>query len=153
MLLAAEIVRVPNPLDRFLDIRLVDRLSEIFVRWQLCSLVLALAFLLYTNVFWQYVVQYKDQRYVVSAIIIHAMWGLTWAIVSLPMLKAWYSWYLTRIEAISRITWDPSASSAGSDTALKGIQEINPIPIWSIAGSTITAIVTFLLPLVNAFRG
>jgi hypothetical protein len=131
---------------------LVNRLSETFIRWQAVSVVLALAFLLYTNVFWQYVVKYKDQRYIVSAVIIHLLWGATWLIISLPLLRTWYSWYITRTKALALIPTRASTENSVADVEIKALTEINPIPLWNIAGSSLTAIIAFLLPLLNPLK-
>ena len=130
----------------FFNANCVAHLSNTFVKWQVVSLILGLGFVYYTNVFWQYVIQAHDKRYIISAIIIHFIWGLTWIAISLPMIYEYYCWNLMRSKIMSNLYVNYTSDSSDK---LAIVQSIAPIPIWNLAGSSFTAVVTFLLPLMQ----
>jgi hypothetical protein len=125
---------------------LVQALSRQFVHWQVCSILLAIAFVTYTFFFWRYVIDFNDLRYLPAAIMIHSIWGACWVAISLPVAQTWYEWTLKQ-------TMSPYLKSAsreaGGDTSLVDFPA-SPIGFLNVITSVVVAALTFGSPLFKA---
>jgi hypothetical protein len=109
----------------------LENLSALFLYWQMCSIILAGAFLPYTVFFWTYVISFGDQRYLPHAVIMHGLWGVSWLLISLPLGWTWYQWKVRyRLRAQAR----------------KGEMMAPPIHSLNVVGSLIGALLAFGLP-------
>ena len=130
--------------------RLMESLTVLFIHWQICSIVLAGAFLPYSLLFWKYVISYHDARYLPAALITHLFWLITWLIISLPLTWTWYMWSV-RYGLFHR---DLRVGLASDDDVHGQPQReagTPPLPInaLNIAGSAIGALLTFGFPVLK----
>ena len=131
----------------------LEKLSTLFVVWQVCSVILAGAFLPYTFFFWTYVIDYGDHRYLAHAIIMHLLWGVTWLLLTLPLAWTWYQWtvrYRLHSEALQRSA-PTTAQAAEAETSHNIAQMAIPIGSWNIVGSVAGALLTFGFPIIKEF--
>ncbi len=118
-------------------------IGDLFIHWQICSVLLAGAFVPYTFFFWTYVVDDHDKRYLPHALIMHALWGLTWMLLSLPLAWTWYQWKFRYRK------FEISLSSVSDDDDGKKKEMSSPISQWNVLGSLLGAIIAFLFPLLK----
>jgi hypothetical protein len=121
-----------------------DFVIHSFAQWQLSSFLLAMAFIYFTIEFWVLVIKLGDSRYVLPAVTIHALWGLSWVIISLPTAITWRNWHRLRFGEIARIYQDVDDKS---EARLKLLDQLLPISPWNAAVSGIAAVGSFLIPL------
>jgi hypothetical protein len=117
-----------------------------FIHWQVCSFLLAGAFIPYTFFFWRYVVDFGDARYLPHALVIHALWGLCWVLISLPLAQTWYEWTLK--QAIS--SYDIREANETNEKAIIGKFPEFPIGMFNVVASIIVALATFSSPIIKA---
>ncbi len=125
------------------------RLSMVYVRWQVASLLLVVPFAFGTWFYYKIVGEYHDFRYLSSAVINHAMWGVSWIFLSLPLFTAWHHWHTVRMQALTEL----AASPPESQDVLKAIQELHPVPLWNLTVTIAGTFGTFLLPLLKLLLG
>jgi hypothetical protein len=121
------------------------QLLALFVHWQLCSVILAGAFVPYTYFFWNYVIDYGDKRYLAHALIMHGLWGVTWLLISLPLVWTWYEWNLRyRLGAgIAHRRGSPN------DADEFKVDVGSVVGSWNVVGSLVGAALTFGFPLIK----
>ena len=124
----------------------IEALSVDYIRWQIASLLIAVPFLMNTLFYWRMVGESADYRYFPSAVICHLLWVFTWILASLPLLERWYDWHRYRTKAFCELAFGMNNPIAND--ALKAIE---PIPLWSLIGTSVASIVALALPLFNAF--
>lgn len=139
-----------DPVSSIFTFGNVERLSITFLHWQVSSVVLAMAFSVYTQFFWRYVVGYGDRRYLIPALIVHLLWGVTWALMSAPLLLTWYTWQSTRLRAVGELARRIPRHGAQVEPTLKSLQELQPIGVWNLAASGLVAFVSFLWPVLQS---
>jgi hypothetical protein len=123
----------------------LESLTLLFLHWQVCSIVLAGAFLPYTFYFWTYVIDHKDRRYLAHAVIMHGLWGASWILMSLPLAWTWYRWRVRY-----RLSTKPSKQRPVPYEAEQGRESVEtPISSLNVLGSLLGAVVTFGLPLLK----
>jgi hypothetical protein len=122
--------------------QLTQMFSRQFIHWQICSILLAFAFLPYTFFFWRYVVDYGDARYLPHAIIMHLLWGACWVTISAPLLQTWYEWVLGQTMSLAKV------KSADGDTVARFPDA--PIGALSAVASAVVAIAAFGSPILKA---
>ena len=125
-------------------------LGELFLHWQVSSIVLAFGFIYFTGAYWDLVVSKNDHRYIFPAIAIHCIWGLSWIILSLPVLTTWYAWHSGRQSALLTLYNSPDEHS---EIRLKVIQEIAPVAFWNAVTSGVAAMTSFLIPILKPLFG
>jgi len=123
------------------------RISKRFYHWQATSVILCLGFIWYTQFFWYNEVIVSDQRYIVHAIVVHAFWGVTWLIVSLPLMITWYNWHVIRNKAISIFG---EQASPESERKLMALKDLKPIGSLNITASSFLALLSFFYPVVKS---
>jgi hypothetical protein len=138
-------------LARACDVRLSADVGRAFVRWQVNSVVLAAGFLFATNFYWTIVKVYGDPRYLLSALLIHFLWGVTWMLISLPVLTLWNHWHAIRGAAMAELL----ASDRGADDEWRAsvLAEMRPLGTANLSLSAVSAFGSFLLPLVRLAVG
>jgi hypothetical protein len=125
---------------------LVQALSRQFAHWQLCSVLLALAFVPYTFFFWTFVVDFGDHRYIPAALITHALWGACWVAVSLPLAQTWYEWTLKQAMSSYQVN---GFGESDEKIAAEKFHE-SPIGFLNVATSLAVASLTFGSPIIKA---
>jgi hypothetical protein len=117
---------------------------KLFVHWQICSIVLAGAFVPYTFFFWNYVIEYGDRRYLAHALIMHGLWGVTWLLISMPLASTWYEWNVRY-----RLKIQTKATPTKRDDRPSTVEMGTLIGSWNVMGSLVGAAVAFGFPIVK----
>jgi hypothetical protein len=146
-------LKVPagNALKAALDPKRLEHFSESFVHWQICSITLALGFLFFTNFFWTLVARYNDQRYFLSALTAHLLWGISWIFISLPLIVTWRDWERTRMRALAALVSDAHVTKEKYEATKEVLAEMRPLNRISVSISGIGALVSFVLPFLQLF--
>jgi hypothetical protein len=126
----------------------VSGISDDFLRWQICSALLALGFMAFTGAFWDLVVVNQDRRYLLPAIIIHLAWGFSWILISLPLFATWRVFNLKKTEML--LAEVATSGSGQKEGVLKVLQDLTPVSMWNGFGSVLTAAASFIFPLIHA---
>lgn len=137
-------IRGANKLDANLTYGFIQATSRQFVHWQICSILLAVAFAPWTFFFWQFVIDFGDRRYAPHALIVHALWGTCWLVASLPLVQTWYEWTLMR--AMSSMV----KNGDEGDGNRRGKFAEPPIGSLNIIASVVLALGTFGSPVIKA---
>ena len=128
----------------------LDGLSRSFLYWQLSSIVLAIGFLFFTNFFWELVAKYHDVRYLLSAVMAHLLWAMSWCMLSLPLLVRWRAWIHAKNVALTRNTEEDFARMDGASRE-RLLDKMRPLSGFGVSVSGMAAITSFVLPLVQLF--
>lgn len=121
-----------------------------FGRWQVSSLLLAGAFMPWTYVYWESISSWGDLRYIFSAIAIHLAWGVSWLLLSLPLIRVWRQWVEFRIRALNSSFGKP-AEDADAERILRLFIDASPLSTVQIVGASAGAFVSFMLPIAQLF--
>lgn len=141
-------VRDSDPLDP----DYVIRVAETFSQWQTCSVVLAMFFGAVFLFYWGNIERLKDGRYMLSALVIHVVGLVTWAIVSRPLLVTWQHWSKAKARAI----WELAGRGAKDDSKvvelrLSALESTHPVSLWGAAASGALVFVSLVAPLLQMF--
>jgi hypothetical protein len=136
---------VNNPLD----FECVTRLSASFVHWQVTSVVLAMGFIAFTEVFWGLVIVNKDHRYLLPAVIFQLTWGVSWVLSSLPLYITWQDFNQKKMRLLLAKV-DPESKDPIPDRNPENLKELSPISLWNGFGSAVTAALSFAFPIIHA---
>lgn len=124
-------------------------LAEAFRHWIYCSVIVSIGFFAFTAFFWDLIGKLHDRRYLISAILIHTLWGMTWIVISLPMLTRANDWSERRMRVLRDLIGRGGIDSVRAD--LEVIKQLEPISMFTIVVANITSITSFVLPVVQAF--
>ena len=125
-----------------------QELKAMFIRWQIASVILALGFLFFTYTYWMLVAGFQDQRYLLSAIMAHILWAVSWALISMPLFAKWRHWSGLRRQAIAEV----SRNGLPIDErrfAVDSILHHHPLSSVSVSVSGAVSAVSFILPLLH----
>lgn len=128
----------------------LDGLSKAFLSWQLSSVILAVGFLFFTNFFWELVAKYHDVRYLLSAVMAHLLWAVSWCMLSLPLLARWRAWVHAKNLALTR-TSDQEFARLDGASRERLLEKMRPLSGFGVSVSGIAAITSFVLPLIQLF--
>jgi hypothetical protein len=159
------------PIIRALDGKHVRRVANLVLQWQLNSVVLSAGFGFFSLFFWELAHGADDRRYVIQALNAHLLWACTWIVLSLPMVRAWHDWEITRAVALGELVSKPgtaialmqSISSPGGlpapkheateaqiTAARETLTQIQPTGIATLMTSAIVFLIGFVAPIVHA---
>jgi hypothetical protein len=124
--------------------------SDTFLQWQVSSIVLGLGFICYTGLFWNYAIVLGDHRYLVSAVVLHIIWLLSWWIISLPLLVTWEDFSRKKLEAI--LGQSSNIRPPHQGLSVENIAHISPVSLWSGIGSVAAVAASLALPIIHALR-
>lgn len=144
---ASEVDR--NHLSLLTDSAAAASFREVFFRWVVASLILLLGFSGLTALYWELVARHHDQRYLISAFLVHLLWGITWVVISLPLLNEWQVWAHSRTMALQALAEMQNSEDALRRSAL--LKEIQPVTGVTLIAANATSVVTFILPIIQAF--
>jgi hypothetical protein len=147
--LAAKSTR--DPIEEALSPDSCERISKMFLHWQIASALLAFAFLWYTIFFWQTVILGGDLRYLPHAIIVHSMWIVTWLIISLPMVVSWYRWQVMHDRAIVALSKSNLPKDRDPARLAVAIDKPQPISSWNVAASVLAGATSLVVPILRNF--
>jgi hypothetical protein len=146
------VVRKTNRLNNNQVYILLQSLSRQFIHWQVCSVLLACAFVPYTFLFWRYISDYGDMRYLPHALIIHALWAFCWLAVSLPLMQTWYDWTLKQAMFSFQVK-EPNESKESDESDEKNEADkfpSSPIGFLNVITTIVVALLTFGSPIIKA---
>jgi hypothetical protein len=81
-------------------------------------------------------------RYMLSAVLIHVLWAFTWVCASLPLHERWLAWQQWRLSALDEVWVDKRQADV--------LEYLQPVNVWSVIGSVIVAVASFLAPILQA---
>jgi hypothetical protein len=138
----------PPRLDAFADRALI--LSREFNRWQYQSLLLIGAFLPWTWFFWRKVYEQDDIRYIITAIVLHVVWAVSWFCLSLPVLWLWKQWSEYKQKALNSVFGRPY-EDPDAERVLDLFKDAAPVSTLNVFGAGATVVASMLLPFVHVF--
>jgi hypothetical protein len=139
-----------DPVADTLDFRRVWRLQDLFLQWQVVSVVLFGAFSYYTYFFWKRVAVEGDPRFFAQAVSIHLLWIATWGVISLPLIDSLRQWSRGRDQAVSQLLLNKDSKE--NQAILAAIDRLQPISLWNLGGSTIMVLGSIVIPIVQAVK-
>jgi hypothetical protein len=125
-----------------------ESMVVLFIHWQVSSVVLAAAFLPFTFYFWNYVIDYGQQRYLPHALITHGLWGVTWLLMTLPLAWTWYAWSFRYKLAVQAQAYQLASDEHKEESLFRGAIE-PPISSLNVIGSLTGALAMFGFPLLK----
>jgi len=129
----------------------LDALSSAFLIWQLSSVILAAGFLFFTNFFWELVAKYHDARYLISAVMAHLLWAISWCTLSLPLFVRWRAWVHAKNMALAHSAEQDRFAKLDSSSRSALLHRMQPLSGFGVSVSAITAIASFVLPILQLF--
>jgi hypothetical protein len=130
--------------ERALHPARIRAIADGFHQWQICSVILALGFLFFTRFFWNIVTTLGDQRYMITALLAHTLWGVTWLVMSIRVFHVWRLWSDERDRAILETSLTNDKHSEG---ALETLRWASPVGTTSVVSTAIVSFAGFLYPL------
>lgn len=131
---------------RVLSRSMQGRVSSTFMHWIVASVILGLGFLPFTSFYWHVVSGINDSRYTLPAIVAHMLWGITWVILSLPLIETWQLWNRDRMDAISAMVTEDIEPAQEMAATLRLLSEAKPIAPGSVIAANVAAILSLLAP-------
>jgi hypothetical protein len=129
------------------DAARVNEVSLLFTHWQVASLILGAGFFFFTQFFWGIVGKLNDQRYILSALVAHGLWGVSWILMTLPLMSAWRDWSQARIKALTHLATRQETSGIDAKLAADLLKEVQPVAWTNLFFTQAAAGLTFVLPL------
>jgi hypothetical protein len=131
------------------NMKSLTRLSETFLHWQVSSVVLASGFMVFTGVFWGLVIVSKDRRYLIPAIVVHVIWALSWMLTTLPLFVTWRDFSRKKMRLLLGKSQENTERHEDQMDA-EALEKLTPIALWNGFGSALTAVLSFIFPIVHA---
>lgn len=125
--------------------------SDEFSRWQINSILLAGAFIPWTWFYWSSVHSEGDNRYLINAIIIHLIWGLSWLLLSAPFLISWRAWSRLKLIMLCEALAVSEDDGAPGRT-VQFFSQVEPLSNMRLVGASLVAATSFILPLIQLVR-
>lgn len=122
-------------------------LVAMFEEWLVVSALFASSYLFDAIFYWHQVTSPTGSAYIVSALLEHAVWGVSWLILSLPFLTALKGWNALRARALAQVSNRPRSLDEGAKRLL---DEARPLNDWLVGIAKGGAVVTFVLSLLHA---
>jgi len=131
------------------DMKSLTRLGDTFLHWQVSSVILASGFMFFTGVYWSRVIVSKDRRYLISAVVIHLVWALSWMLASLPLFVTWQDFSRKKMR-LTLAAYQGNAEGQNTEAAAEALEKLTPIALWNGFGSALTAALSFVFPIFHA---
>jgi hypothetical protein len=131
-----------------IDIQVIDQLTKTFVQWQVNSLVISVGFIIFTGIFWDFLIIAHDKRYLLPAVVMHTLWAFTWWLASLPLLATWQEFSHKKMELLLRQASD--GRSDDYEEKVEALQNLSPISSWNGLGSIVAGLASFAIPALHA---
>lgn len=139
--------------DTVLDPKTSKRILKMFVHWIIASLLLGTSFIFDAFFYYGAIADEGDRRYTISALLEMTVWGVSWLIISWPLIRAWSHWNELRAEAVREI--NPGDSNGQHQSAdeieakLKLLEEAKPLSTAVVVAAQIGAVVSFVGTLIE----
>ena len=91
----------------------------------------------------------NDQRYILSALLAHVLWGISWTLMTLPLLVSWREWNRVRMQAIDHLALEKVSGVPDTRAMLELLKEVQPVAWTNVVVSQVVAAASFLLPLLQ----
>ncbi len=140
----------PSPIVTTLDSRRMTALADEFIAWQVNSVALGLGFLFFTQFFWNLVGALKDQRYLLSAMLAHAVWGVSWILLSMPVVLRWRAWSGARLQAMTLVAKKKAAKEDDEGKLWDLLRELQPLSAIGMSISGAAAAASFVWPIIKS---
>jgi hypothetical protein len=114
--------------------------------------VLAVGFIYYTAIFWTQIIRNGDKRFLLEAVTVYLLWIVTAALITLPPVFAWQKWRAIKTQAMAYLLGPDYSSSQNLETIVKTVGDYTPIRPWSAIAPGVTALTSFVIPIVQAFH-
>ncbi len=131
------------------DMKSLTRLSDTFLHWQISSVILAMGFMVFTGVFWDLVIGNRDRRYLIPAIVVHLIWALSWMLATMPLFATWQDFSRKKMHAmLAKSQGEVEGKDFVTDT--EALEKLSPVALWNGFGSAVTALLSFVFPIIHA---
>lgn len=127
----------------------LSTLSDLLFCWQYTSAILAGGFCFFSNFYWQLVIRYQDQRYLVSALTAHLIWLISWIAISLPLVSRWQRWETSRGRAVADILVDQARPANEREQLAQALTDLRPGGFGTLLLSAALAVASFVFPIVK----
>ena len=131
---------------------LSTKLSKTFIRWQATSFLILPIFVWYSTWYWYLVIINNDNRYILSAIVIHIILISIWLIVTLQLLLTLYYWQKWKTNSINKLIVDSSINLNKKQFLIKELKDLQPIAFWKIIGSFLAGVISIIVPFLNLLK-
>jgi len=122
--------------------------SGLFNKWQVASILITAAFLPWTIFYWINVMTYGDTRYIISAMVIHVYWAISWVLISAPLIHEYRKWSILKSARVAR-----ALDSAEGKDVIEFLDGLNPLSEFQILFAAVASVVSFLFPLIGLIKG
>jgi hypothetical protein len=151
-----EAVREILPWDSVGDsLRVLDdgatAISRRFAEWQITSLLLLSSFLPWTFFYYSNAIRSDDSRYILSALVMHIYWLVSWILATLPLVLSFRKWSNLRSRALA-MRAGQSQDSKEIDRSIAFLKELNPLSSAQILWASVASVVSFFLPLIDLLK-
>jgi hypothetical protein len=131
-----------------LDPKVLKQLSELYINWQITSVLVAMPFLGFTFFYYDFMLKAHDERYLPQALNSHLLWAVTWIVISLPLIRRHYRWMVAKMLALAECK---SRNDGEFGRRSKLFEQLRPYSTASVIMSASIGILTFIFPLIHGF--
>ena len=136
--------------DCAIDFHRMEQLSTMLLHWQVTFLAVSAGFAVYTAIFWTQIIVHGDYRFGYEAIDIQVLWVVTVVLTATPLALTWRAWQVNKMRIITTLV-NSRVESQTIIAKLGAIRELRPIGFWNMTASSLTVVVSFAAPLIQAF--
>jgi hypothetical protein len=111
-------------------------INKLIFRWQVSSVLIVCAFLPWTLFYWVNSVTYADSRYLISAVIFHMYWLITWVLCSVPLVWCFQRWLEFKTDLLVCYA-SGKEEEAGVKNASEVLSEMTPLSVWQMSAAGI----------------
>lgn len=130
-----------------LDSHLAHRTVVLFEEWLVVSLLFASSYMFDTIFYWHQLETKAGSVYEIQALLEHVVWGVSWLVISAPILRIWRYWHRTRLNAAEWLY----RNTGGLTDQLKSLFELSrPLNSWVLLIVNVGAFATFVVSLLHA---
>jgi hypothetical protein len=105
--------------------------------------------MVFTGVFWNLVIVNNDRRYLIPAVVVHLIWALSWLLLTLPLFVTWQDFTRKKMKIL--LTHGPaSVDERSGEPNMEALKELAPVTLWNGFGSALTALASFIFPIIHA---
>lgn len=126
-------------------------LSYRFRDWQIRSIILGIGYLSLLYIYYDFIVLHNDKRYIISAIAAQCLWGLTWMIISMPLLRSLRFWGFIRTHTTLSVSMYEKNFSQLKNV-ISFFNELQPVSDLKIFVAAFVALVAFVAPIIKIFN-
>lgn len=122
---------------------------ENYQKWMIHSFILAMGFIYWTILYWDFVGKKGDIRYVMSAVTIHIIWAAIWFFASLNLIENLNRYSKAKFELIEKFVNNPAKYEKINEILITD----NPVNRATLTLTLLGTILTLLSPLFKMILG